>query len=342
MRASFVLPVMLLAAACGGEEKRERPAPVVKVAAVTTQAFVDTYNAVGTAVANEQVTLTAPVTERVTQLGFSDGQFVRQGQVIAVLAQGQESATLASAAAQAREADQQLARVSTLRQRGFATKSSLDTQVAVAASARAQAAEARASIADRVIRAPFSGYASLRRISVGAVVGAGTEITTISDTSQIKLDFSIPETMLGAIARGQAIEARAAAYPDIPFRGVVRAIDPVLDPATRAAKMRAILPNGGAQIKPGMLLTVRIETRPRQSVAVPELAIVSEGDARFVYRIVDGKAKRVAVKTGGRNGDLVEVTDGLAPGTRIVTEGVVKLSEGAAASIAGSERGRAK
>ena len=103
--------------------------------------------------------------------------------MIAVLAQGQETAALAGASAQARVAEQQLARVSALRQRGFATKSSLDTQVATAAAARAQAAEARASISDRVIRAPFSGYASLRKISLGAVVGQGTEIATISESN---------------------------------------------------------------------------------------------------------------------------------------------------------------
>lgn len=341
-----ILPGLMLAcalAACGGEEKKERPAPLVKVESVASQRFVDRYAAVGTAVANEQVTLTAPVTERIVRLGFADGQYVRAGQVIAVLAQGQETASLAAANAQSREAEQQLARINALKQRGFATKSSLDAQVAAAASARAQAAEARASIADRVIRSPFSGYASLRQISVGAVVGAGTEITTISDTSQIKLDFSVPETLLASLSVGQPIEAKAAAWPDAPFRGTVRAIDPVLDPATRAIKLRAILPNRDGRIKPGMLLTVSLESRPRDAVAVPELALVSEGDQRFVYMIDgEGKAKRMPVKTGGRTGNLVEVTDGIAPGARIVTEGVVKLSPGAKVRVAGEEKPAAK
>ena len=189
-----------LLAACGGAERegkgRDRPPPVVKVEPATTMRFVERIEAVGTALANEQVTLSANVSERITRLNFDDGAFVRGGQVVAVLAQGQENAQLSEAQARAREASRQLDRIETLKKRGFATNASLDQQVAAAAAARAQAAEATASIGDRVIRAPFSGWVSLRNISPGAVVNAGSEIATISDLSSIKLDFPVPETVL--------------------------------------------------------------------------------------------------------------------------------------------------
>lgn len=338
MRALF-LPVLacLLLSGCGGEERRDRPPPLVTVAPVTTRTFVDRYEAIGTATPNEQVALTAPVTERIVRLGFSDGDYVRAGQTIAVLAQSQESAALQSARAQAREAEQQLARIAALREKGFATKASLDAQLAAVAAARGQAGEAQAVIGDRVVRAPFSGYASLRRISVGAVVTAGSEIATISDISQIKLDFTVPETMLASVAVGQPIVARAAAFPAAEFRGRVSAIDPVIDPASRSVALRAILPNADGRLKAGMLMTVIVESRARDAVAVPELAVLLEGEARFVY-IVDneGKARRQTVRTGGRNGNFVEIIDGLAPGTRIVSEGVVKLSDGIAVRVAGA------
>lgn len=330
----FFLPLFI--AGCGAEEKKpDRPPPLIKVEAVPLHEFSDRYEAVGTAIANEQVTVTAPVTERITRLGFSDGDYVRSGQVLAVLAQGQETASLASASARAREAEQQLARIAALRERGFATKSSLDAQMATVAATRAGASEARAVIADRVVRAPFSGFVSLRRISVGAVVSAGTEIATISDSSVIKLDFSVPETLLSAVRVGQPILARAAAFPETPVGGSISAVDAVIDPATRAVMVRALIPNRSGRLKPGMLMSVTLQSRVRSAVAVPELALVREGDGRFVYTVdKEGKAKRVTVSVGGRDGNLIEVTQGLTPGDKIVTEGVVKLTDGAKVRVA--------
>ena len=339
-RNALLAALCLSIAACGGgsDEKagRNRQPPLVKAEPAASMRFVETVEAVGTAVANEQVTLSAPVTERLVRLGFDDGQFVRAGQVVAVLAQGQESAQLAEAQARAREAQQQLSRIATLRQRGFATQANLDAQVAAASAARAQATEARASIGDRVIRAPFSGWVSLRNISAGAVVSSGTEIATISDISTIKVDFPVPETVLSAIRPGLTIEARSAAWPDQPFRGQIATLDPVIDPNTRAVTVRARLPNGDGRLKPGMLLTVAIETTPRMSLSVPELAVVGEGARRFVYAVdASGTARRTEVRTGLRSAGRIEILEGLKPGQKVVTDGVVKLSDGMKVRLAG-------
>lgn len=341
----LVLTLLASLAGCGGggaeKGKGDRPAPLVKVEPATTIRFVDAIEAVGTALANEQVTLSTSVTERIVSLNFDDGSYVRKGQTLATLAQGQESAQLAEAQARTRETGQQLQRIQTLKQRGFATQASLDAQSAAAAAARAQAAEARASIGDRVITAPFSGYVSLRNISAGAVAASGTEIATISDISSIKLDFPVPETALSALRPGLTIDARSAAYPDQPFRGQIANIDPVVDPNTRAVTVRARLPNPDGKLKPGMLLNVSIETSPRLGLSVPELAVVGEGESRFVY-IIDAKgiAQRAEVRTGLRSAGRVEILEGLTPGQRVVTEGVVKLSEGMKVRLAGPDAGR--
>jgi membrane fusion protein (multidrug efflux system) len=334
------LLLLALLAACGGSEEkggRDRPTPLVKVEPASTLRFVDTIEAVGTAIANEQVTLSAPVTERIVRLNFDDGSFVRKGQTLAVLSQGQQTAQLTEAQARAREAQQQLQRVSQLKDRGFATRSSYDTQVAAAQAARAQAAQARAQIGDRVITAPFSGWVSLRNISAGAIAAQGTEIATISDVSTIKLDFPVPETMLSALRPGQTIAAQAAAYPDTPFRGRIHTIDPVVDPNTRAVMVRARLPNPDRRLRPGMLLTVAVETLPRLSLSVPELAVIGEGDSRFVYVVDDsGKARRTSVRTGLRSSGRMEIVEGLKAGQQVVTEGVVKLADGMEVRLAGA------
>ena len=325
--------------ACGasGQEKgRDRPPPLVKVEPASTMRFVDRIEAVGSAVANEQVTLSSPVTERITRLNFDDGSFVRRGQVVAVLQQGQEAAQLAEVQARARQAEQQLGRISQLKDRGFATRADYDVQVAAAAAARAQGQQVRAQIGERVITAPFSGWVSLRNISAGAVVNQGTPIATISDVSTIKLDFPVPETVLATIRPGQTIDAVSAAYPDQPFRGVIHTIDPVVDPATRSVTVRARIPNPDRRLRPGMMLRVGIETAPRNSLSVPELAIVGEGERRYVFVLDGNKAKRVEVRTGLRFGGRVEILAGLQPGQRVVTEGVVKVADNMTVRVAGA------
>lgn len=339
-RVPIILTVALLSACGGGEEQKQRPPALVEARAVATATFSDSVDAVGTALANEQVTLAAPVTERITAINFADGGYVTKGQVIATLARSQEKAELAAAEAMARQAGQQLVRIEALKQRGFATNASLETQVATESAARATAAQVRAAIDDRVVRAPFSGWASLRTVSPGTVVQAGTPIATVSDISRIKLDFTVPETLLSSIAEGQTIEAKSAAYPDRPFQGKIATIDPVIDPATRAVRVRAIMPNPDRALKPGMLLTVRVLARERTSMAVPELAVIGDGDERYVFVADGGKAKRVKVVTGRREGGLVEIAEGLKPGQKVVTEGVVKLSDGVPIRLSG-EKGSA-
>lgn len=339
MRAYLPLILTTLClAGCGGEPRQKpRTVPLVAVSPIGAMRFTDRIEAVGTALANEQVVLSAPVTERIERLNFADGGYVGQGQVIATMSRAQEQASLAAAQAQALQAQQQLDRVQALKARGFATAASLDQQVALANAARAAAAESRAAIEDRVIRAPFAGYISLRTISAGAIIPAGTAIATVSDIGRIKLDFTVPETRLPLLREGMPIEAVAAAWPDRRFAGTIATIDPVIDPATRAVRVRAILPNRDRALKPGMLLTVTVSARARDSLAAPELAIVGDGEDRFVYILDDRTAKRVKVRTGIRQNGMVEITGGLKPGQKIVTEGVVKLSDGTKVRLAGDK-----
>lgn len=326
---TLLLSALMLASCGGGDDKGKRGGqePLVRAEAVGTATFVDRIQAVGTSSANEQVVLSAPVTERITRIHFADGGFVKSGQVIATLAASQESAQLSGTNAELREAEIRLDRLLQLKAKGFATNAAVDEQTAVVQSLRAQGNATRATISDRVVTAPFSGVVSLRKISTGAVVSAGAEIATISDISSIKLDFTVPETELAKLKPGLPITAIVAAYPDQPFNGSIATVDTVVDPKTRAVTVRAILPNREGKLKPGMLMTVTIESAARSAVAVPELAVVGQGDQSYVYVVDDkGQATRTAVRVGKRQDGKVEILSGIQPGQKIVTEGVVKLT----------------
>src|SRR5690606_19131515 len=132
--------------------------------------------------------------------------------------------------------------------------------------------QVRAQLSDRVITAPFDGVLGLRQVSPGSLVTPGTAIATLDDVSIIKLDFSVPETLIAALAPGQAVTALSAAFPGETFEGVLRTIDSRVDPVTRSVMARAELPNPERKLRPGMLLTVDVRRAPRQALALPELA----------------------------------------------------------------------
>lgn len=333
LRHSWLLALIFALAACGdadGSGRERGGAPTVVGGTVTQTEFVSEIEAVGTAFANEQTVITSPVTERIERIGFADGAIVRRGAVIAQLSRGEESADLSSVEARAREADKQLERLTSLQQRGFATNAAVDEQTALRDGARADANAIRSRISDRVIRAPFDGVLSLRTVSAGTVVTSGSTIATISDISSIKLDFTVPETFLTALEPGQVVEATAAAYPDQSFYGTINNINPLVDPLSRSLTVRALLPNNARQLRPGMLMSVRIVSETRTGLAIPETALLAQGDQSFVFVVdKDGIARRTSIEVGLRSKGMVEVRSGIALGDKIVADGTVKVRDDA-------------
>jgi membrane fusion protein, multidrug efflux system len=339
------LPLLCVAAllsACGEKKTQEGgkpPAVTVTTAAAATKPWSDSIEALGTAQANESVMVTAKVTETVVRVNFEDGDLVDAGQVLVDLSGRAELAGLEEAAAAYREADQQYRRQQQLTEQKLVPASQLDTSRATVEAAKARLDATRARLSDRVITAPFTGVLGFRRVSPGTLVTPGTTIASLDDISLIKLEFSVPENFLAALAPGQKITAHSSAYPSREFTGVLRTIDSRVDPVTRAVGMRAEISNPDRALRPGMLLTVRIFQPERQAVVVPEIAIVQIARDAYVFRVKDDSTvERVPVQLGLRRAGEVEVVSGLAAGERIVVDGTGKLRSGASVrDVGGSD-----
>lgn len=328
----------LLLAACGNGEGDaaaqaqrgggDRPVPVV-VETVRQQPWTDTLRALGTVQARESVTVTAKVSETVQRVHFDSGDQVARGAPLVTLSGQQQQAALASAAAAAEEAERLYRRQEQLARQQLIARATLDAQRATRDSARAQVAEIRANLSDRVIRAPFSGVLGLRQVSPGALVTPGTEIATLDDLSRVYVDFPVPETELAAVAPGQAITGRSDTYGDRVFDGIVQTVAARLDAGTRAATVRGDFPNPDGALKPGMLVDVQLARGTRQRLVVPEIAVQQVGSETFVWRVkADDTVEKAVVEVGGRVPGKVMIQDGLAAGERIVTEGVGKVQAG--------------
>lgn len=302
--------------------------PLVTVARVRKDQVYDTVEALGTAQANESVTINAKVTDTVRHVNFSDGDYVEAGTVLAELTNQEETASLAEARANLEDAQNELRRQEDINAKGLGSKSALDSARSKVAAQQARYDAVVARLKDRLILAPFGGLLGFRQVSPGTMVSPSTSITTIDDISTIKLDFTVPEAFLGSMTQGARVIAQSVSYPGRNFEGVVRTVGSRIDPITRAATVRALVPNKDHALRPGMLLTVQVLTTQRLALVVPESAVFQVQNRAYVYKVEDFVAHQQQVEVASRHFGTAEVRSGLNEGDLIVVEGIVKLREG--------------
>jgi membrane fusion protein, multidrug efflux system len=335
-RHFLFLALLLLAS---GAVAQEKSAPQVIVAEVKLAAFIDRIEALGTLKANESVALTVNVTETVTAIHFDDGQRVEKGQILVEMTSSEEHALLQEARANLEEALRQFKRVKQLESQGIEAQSLLDQRQREVETARARLAAIESRLADRLIKAPFSGVLGLRNTSVGALVETGDLITTLDDDSVMKLEFAVPSTYLPGLEPGLEVRAHTRAYGERMFAGEVKAIDSRVDPVNRSLRVRALLPNAERLLKPGMLMTVELLRNQRQTLVIPESALMPKGSEHFVMRL-QGElpvVEKRQVRIGSRRTGEVEVLGGLKAGDLVITHGMEKVKVGGSVRIKGRE-----
>lgn len=316
---------------------RGGPQPTLVVTAKPVkQSFGAEIEAVGTALARESVAITSKVSNTISAIRFAEGQQVRRGTVLVEFDRTQVAAELAEAEANLAESRNQFARgreVSTVQALSRAQLDQLETSVKTA---EARVAAARARLDDTVIRAPFDGRTGFRKVSLGGLVNPGAVITTLDDSSVIKLEFSVPQAFLGELLVGLPVTAVTEGLPGRVFNGKVTTLDSRVDPVTRSIAVRAELPNPAGELRPGMFMNVRLQGREAPTLLVPEEALVPEQGKTYVYVVTAGKAARREVRTGGRRPGVVAVLSGLGETESVVIEGTQRLRDGAQVEESGS------
>ncbi len=358
MRLQAPVAVMLLAsvlafAGCKGDEAEGRgpggpgggpPGEMqipVEAAILKARPMTATIIATGTLRADESVTLRPEVAGRITRIGFDEGKRVDQGQVLFVLDPAIANAELREAQAMAEVSSTALRRADSMGARSLISKAEIDRLRGDAAVMSARAASARTRLAKTRIVAPFSGHAGLRDVSIGEFVTAGQALVTLVRLDPIEVDFSLPETQLAQVAVGQNILIGFDAFRERRFTGEVVAVDPVINPTSRSARVRARIANPDGLLRPGLSARLALDVgEERTALMLPEQALLQEGDVRFVYAIKGGKAKKTVVQTGRRLPGEIEIVSGLSAGDQVITAGQAKpmMHEGVAVvAIPGSD-----
>ncbi|HMC99725.1 MAG TPA: efflux RND transporter periplasmic adaptor subunit, partial [Ferruginibacter sp.] len=173
-----------------------------------------------------------------------------------------------------------------------------------------------------VITAPFAGVIGLRQVSPGAYVTPTTVLATLQQTTQVKIDFTLPETYGNIVQKGSAVDVQIDAATQEKSKAKVVAIEPGADLETRNLKVRALLDKGVAN--PGSFVKVSIDIgHGRTAFKVPTNSIIPEDKNNQLVLVKNGVATFVNVETGIREENAVEIVKGINAGDSIIVRGVL-------------------
>ena len=325
-----------------------QPAVTISAAAAKQAHWSNNTDAVGTLAAVNGIDVTAESGGVVRSIEFKAGQPVRAGAVLVRLNTANEDAVLKALESSAQLAQLQAQRWQALGRDKLVSLDDVQTRTTAAANARAQVEAQRALIAQKTVRAPFSGVLGIRRVNLGQFISPGTAVVSLQQLDPVFVNFTLPEQLIGQLAEGAAVNATVDALPGRTFTGTITAVDPQVDPATRNFTAQATVPNADGALRPGSFAKVSFGLGgERDVVVIPQTAVSFNpyGNAVFVIGKVARKAgetdaqgkplsgdKLVVtqrfIKTGATRGDLIEVTAGLKPGEQVVTSGLLKLRNG--------------
>jgi membrane fusion protein (multidrug efflux system) len=298
---------------------------------VSTSTLQSSVKAVGNLLAEASAELRAEVPGQVLSVHFSEGQQVKKGAELFSIEATVLEAEVNEANANAERSTAAFERAREMYSKKLISANDYDTAQANMNVDVARLLSSRAKLHKTIIRAPFDGYVGLRHINIGDYATVGQAMVDVVQLDPLRVEFSVPETLLPKLAAGQSIEMASDAYPGETFSGTITAISPRIDVEGHSVAVRASLPNGALKLRPGFFVRVNVTLAEKtNAMLVPEEAIWPLGQQKTDYVVVDGKAQQRTVSIGERLPGQVEILSGLKVGETIVTAGQMKLYDGAA------------
>jgi membrane fusion protein (multidrug efflux system) len=296
----------------------------VKIGTVTRR-----ISSVGSLLSSESVVIRPEIAGRITEIAFAEGQPVTKGQVLVRIDDAVQRAILAETQAGLNLSRIEANRAEELFRQGTGSAKNRDQTQSKLLFDQSEVAVAQARLAKLTLSAPFDGVLGLRKVSLGDYVREGQDMVNLEAIDALKVDFQVPEQFLTAVSVGQSLVIAVDAFPGRTFEGKVFAIDPLVDVNGRFIKIRARIDNPQRTLRPGVFARVTLTLTTRSdAILVPEQALFAIGNDQFVFRIADGVAHQVRVRTGERRDAEVEIVEGLKPDDLVVWSGQLKLREG--------------
>lgn len=287
----------------------------------------------GTLLANEEVQLRPEISGRVTGIFFAEGSKVKKGDVLLKINDRELKAQLEGKGVEEKQASDLESRARRLFEIKGISQEEYDKVANSLNMIKAQKEVIQAQLAKTEIVAPFDGVIGLRYVSEGSFVSTNMLVATMQDIDPIKVEFSVPEKHARQLKNGTEILVHIGDSPE-GSKGVVYAVESMIDLGTRTIKSRAKIPNPGENLIPGSFAKVEItlEELP-DAIVIPSGAVIPRINDEIVYVCRNGKAQSVSVKTGIRTERGIQITEGLTPGDTLIVTGLLQLADGKTVEI---------
>ncbi len=319
--------------AAGGGAGAGPPAMPVEVVVARSDTVVDAILATGQIEAVQSVELRPDIEGRIDAILVREGSLVSRGQALIKVDDAELKAEVARAEAERDLARQSLTRTRELLSQKASSQSELERAEATSRSTEAQYQLLKVRLDRTTVRAPFTGVAGRRLVSLGDYVTTSDDLMTVQTVSPQRAVFQVPERYADQLEVGQRVTFRVAALPGREFAGRVDFVDPVVQLPGRTITVKAQVPNPRRELRSGMFIEVRLATDVRpNAVVIAEDAVLPLQGANFAWVVIDGKATRRPVELGVRTPGFVEALTGVEAGEQVVVGGQERLAEGAPAA----------
>jgi len=302
-------------------------AAIVVTQPVKTSTIDNELTSIGESSALHSVTVSSASGGTLMTVDVKPGDKVVAGARLATLDSDTQQNALDKARLAAQDADAALTRAQTLAKTNSLSQTQLDAAQLAADQAKLAVQGAQIALDQRTITTPVAGTVGLIQVSPGNLINAQTVVTTVEDSSEILVNFWVPERYSSQMTVGTAVDASSAALPGKSFKGAITAVDNKIDPASRTLQVQATLPNPDAVIKSGMSFSVDLTFPGETFAAVDPLSIQWSNKGAYVWKVVDSKAVKGMVEIVQRNSDGVLVKGDVKPGDAVVTQGVLQLND---------------
>lgn len=310
-----------------GKGKKEKILSV-RTIVLHEKSLTDGLYVSGSLIPDEEVDLSFETSGKITDIYFKEGARVARGQLLAKINDAPLQAQLRKLQAQWRLMQDRVFRAKALLAKEAVSKEAFQEAEANLSALKAEMDMVKAQIQQTELRTPFDGIIGLRQVSTGAYATTSTSIATLTKTSPLKVEFSVPERYAGTLPPGTALTFTAEG--DLtPRKAKIYASDSRVDPDTRTYTVRALYDNKGGKLVPGRYVSVNLSTRQfDNTLAVPSEAIVSEMGVDKVFLYKNGIAEPVEISKGLRTDAEVQVLRGLHAGDTVITSGTMQLRTG--------------